>query len=65
MAKEPADLKLNKEEKLLIMQAGGTYEIPLETHETFLDWLPFITNPLNLQPGLPYSTIIMDKQKYG
>lgn len=57
-----ADLKLNNEERQIILQAGGMYEIPLETKDTFLDWLLFITNPLNLKPGLPDLTIIMDSR---
>ncbi len=63
MAKEMADLKLNNEERQMIMLTGGIYEIPLETQETFLDWLAFVSNPLNLKPGLPDLIIIMDSRR--
>lgn len=62
MKKEKADVKLNNEERQMIMLAGGIYEISLETKDTFLDWLAFISNPLNLKPGLPDLTIIQDSR---
>lgn len=54
------DSDIKNETRKRVIRYGGTYEITLESGEWFTDWLQFLTNPLNLQPGLPDLTIILD-----
>ena len=48
--------------KRKIIRSGGIHEITFESGGSFLDWLTFLTNPLNLEPGLPDLTLIPDSR---
>lgn len=47
------DLDIRNEAKQRIIQQGGTHELTHDSDVTFVEWLTFLTNPENLQPGLP------------
>lgn len=47
------DLNIRNEAKQRIIQRGGTHALMRDSDVTFVEWLTFLTNPENLQPGLP------------
>ncbi len=47
------DLDIRNEAKQRIIQQGGTHKLTHDSDVTFVEWLTFLTNPENLQPGLP------------
>lgn len=51
---------IKDEEKINILRHGGTHTIAHEKGETIFDWISFITDPINLQPGLPDLTVITE-----
>jgi hypothetical protein len=62
MMNEPGDFNFTKRAKQILL-GGGTHEMTIESGESFFDWLPFLTNPLNLQPGLPDLTLVLDSRR--
>lgn len=55
MSKEPSD-------KYQILLRGGAYQ---ESNDTLENWLDFLTNPDNLQPGLPILTLDCFSRNHG
>lgn len=51
------DLDIRNEAKQKIIQQGGTHKLGPASDVTLVEWLTFLTNPANLQPGLPDLTI--------
>lgn len=54
------EIKLNIDEVHEILRKGGTHELSNESGESFLAWMNFISDPLNMEPGLPDLKIVAD-----
>ncbi len=54
------EIKLNIDEMREILRKGATHELSNESGESFLVWMNFISDPLNLEPGLPDLKIVAD-----
>ncbi len=63
MANKLNDINQRNEAKKRILQYGGNHEMNLDLLEYFPEWLIFLSNPLNLQPGLPDLTLTLDFRK--
>lgn len=63
MANKLPDKHQQNEAMRKIIQYGGTHEMNLDLLEYFPEWLIFLSNPLNLQPGLPDLTLTLDFRK--
>lgn len=51
------DSEIRNEAKQKIIQKGGIHKLVSGADESLVEWLTFLTNPANLQPGLPDLTI--------
>lgn len=58
-----ADLYQKNETKKKIIQYGGTHEMNKDIQEYFVEWLVFLTNPVNLLPALPDLTLRIDSRQ--
>lgn len=60
MVNNMPDLNQRNKAKKSILLYGGTHEMDKDKREYFDEWLIFLANPLNLQPGLPDLTLTVD-----
>ncbi|MCW5909425.1 MAG: leucine-rich repeat domain-containing protein [Cyclobacteriaceae bacterium] len=54
------ELKRWNAAKQNIIRGGGTHKITDKTGDSLVDWLTFLTDPINLDPGLPDLTVSTD-----